>query len=133
MTWIDTDRSRFPQEIRPDVTPLIAADPGRVVRHAPDDADHLILTYSHALDLELCHRILGRPFRTLGLIGSKTKRARFWTKLQALGHSPAQISRINCPIGDPALGKEPKAIALGVAAGLIRSTAQNSARKEAAE
>ena len=69
----------------------------------------------------------------LGLIGSKTKRARFRTKLQALGHSPAQISRINCPIGDPALGKEPKAIALGVAAELIRSTAQSSARKEAAE
>lgn len=133
VTWVDTDRSRFPVDIRPDVTPLIAADPALVVRHAPDDADHLILTYSHALDLELCHRILCRPFRTLGLIGSKTKRARFRTKLQALGHSPAQISRINCPIGDPALGKEPKAIALGVAAELIRSTAPSSARKEAIE
>lgn len=133
VTWIDTDRSRFPEDIRADVTPLIAADPALAVRHAPDDVDHLILTYSHALDLELCHRILCRPFRTLGLIGSKTKRARFRTKLQALGHSPAQISRINCPIGDPALGKEPKAIALGVAAELIRSTAPSSAKKEAVE
>ncbi len=133
VTWIDTDGSRFPQDIRPDVTPLIAADPALAVRHAPDNADHLILTYSHALDLELCHRILSRPFRSLGLIGSKTKRARFRTKLQALGHSTAQISRINCPIGDPALGKEPKAIALGVAAELLRSVATCPARKEAVE
>lgn len=133
VTWIDTDQSRFPQDIRPDVTPLIAADPALVVRHAPDNADHLILTYSHALDLELCHRILSRPFRSLGLIGSKTKRARFRTKLEALGHSPAQISRINCPIGDPALGKEPKAIAVGVAAELLRSAASGAARKEAVE
>lgn len=135
VTWVDTDRTRFPQDIRADVTPLIAADPALVVRHAPDDADHLILTYSHALDLELCHRILSRPFRSLGLIGSKTKRARFRTKLQALGHSAAQISRINCPIGDPALGKQPKAIALGVAAELLRSlsVAPSSFREEAAE
>ena len=133
VTWIDTDRSRFPEDIRPDVTPLIAPDPALAVRHAPDNADHLILTYSHALDLELCHRVLCREFRTLGLIGSATKRARFRTKLQALGHSPAQISRIKCPIGDPVLGKEPKAIALGVAAELIRSAAQSSARKEAVE
>lgn len=133
ITWVDTDRTRFPDDIRADVTPLIAADPALVARHAPTNADHLILTYSHALDLELCHRLLSQPFRSLGLIGSKTKRARFRSKLQALGHSPAQISRINCPIGDPALGKEPKAIALGVAADLLRSAAHGSVRKEAVE
>jgi xanthine dehydrogenase accessory factor len=85
------------------------------------------LTYSHALDLELCHQILSRPFRGLGLIGSATKRARFRSRLKALGHSDAQIDRIECPIGEPALGKHPQAIALGVASDVVRRGVQGAA------
>ncbi|MEM6896964.1 MAG: xanthine dehydrogenase accessory protein XdhC, partial [Pseudomonadota bacterium] len=33
----------------------------------------------------------------------------------------AEISRIACPIGDPALGKHPQAIAISVAHGLLSS------------
>jgi len=36
-----------------------------------------------------------------------------------LGHADAEISRIDCPIGDPSLGKHPQAIAVGVAARLL--------------
>lgn len=116
ITWVDTHADRFPQT---SVTTLVAADPARVVKHAPADADHLILTYSHAIDLALCHAVLGHDFHSAGLIGSATKWARFKTRLAALGHSHAQISRIACPIGDPALGKHPAAIALGVATAMI--------------
>ncbi|MBC7179561.1 MAG: XdhC family protein, partial [Roseovarius sp.] len=73
-----------------------------------------------ALDLELCHQLLRRPFASAGLIGSATKWARFRQRLAALGHTDAQISRISCPIGDPNLGKHPQAIALGVAAALLK-------------
>lgn len=132
ITWVDTAADRFPENIRPDVTPLVATDPALAATHAPKDAGHLVLTYSHALDLALCNSILRRPFASLGLIGSQTKRARFRTKLRALGHSDAQISRIVCPIGDPSLGKEPKAIALGVVSALLRAVAQTSAKKETA-
>ncbi len=79
-----------------------------------------MLTFSHALDLELCHRLLGHGFARLGLIGSATKWARFRSRLAALGHAPAEIARIDCPIGDPTLGKHPQAIAVGVAAELLR-------------
>ncbi len=88
---------------------------------APSHAEHLILTYSHALDLELCHRILSRSFGALGLIGSATKRARVRNRLAALGHGPEQIERMQCPIGDPGLGKHPQAIALGVAAEFLKT------------
>ena len=54
-----------------------AAHPGDAVARAPAGADHLIVTYSHVLDLELCHRLLDHGFRSAGLIGSATKRARF--------------------------------------------------------
>jgi xanthine dehydrogenase accessory factor len=89
--------------------------------HAPTDAEHLILTYSHALDLDLCHRLLRRGFLSCGLIGSATKWARFRSRLTALGHDAAAVGRIRCPIGDPALGKHPQAIAVGVAAELLKA------------
>jgi xanthine dehydrogenase accessory factor len=123
ITWIDVAADRFPQT---DVTALVAVDPAQAVRHAPDDAEHLILTYSHAVDLALCHAILSRPFASAGLIGSATKWARFRKRLADLGHSSAQIDRIACPIGDPSLGKHPAALALGVATAMIRADTRQS-------
>jgi xanthine dehydrogenase accessory factor len=119
MTWVDVDAARFPAVIPDGITCLTADNPALLVRHAPVEAEHLILTYSHALDLELCHQLIGHGFGRAGLIGSATKWARFRGRLAALGHSPVQIDRINCPIGDPGLGKHPQAIAIGVAAQLL--------------
>ncbi|HQU66894.1 MAG TPA: xanthine dehydrogenase accessory protein XdhC [Albidovulum sp.] len=118
LTWIDTDAGRFP-EVPEGVVQRIAANPAALVDEAPASAEHLVLTFSHALDLELCHRLLTHGFGTLGLIGSGTKWARFRSRLRALGHLDAGISRIACPIGQPALGKHPQAIAVGVAADLL--------------
>jgi xanthine dehydrogenase accessory factor len=101
------------------VTCLPAAEPPAALPHAPRQAHHLILTYSHDIDLALCHAALRHGFASCGLIGSATKWARFQSRLRALGHSDAQISRITCPIGDPLLGKHPQAIAVGVAARLL--------------
>lgn len=119
ITWIDTDATRFPESVPADVAAVPVADPVRMMGHAPDDAHHLILTYSHALDLALCDAALRRGFGGAGVIGSVTKWARFRKRLAGMGHAPAQIARIACPIGDPALGKHPQAIAIGVAARLV--------------
>lgn len=125
ITWVDTAAARFPDRLPENITHLIATNPADLVRHAPADAQHLILTFSHALDLELCHRLLGHGFAWAGLIGSATKWVRFRNRLTRLGHTEAQISRICCPIGQPELGKHPQAIAVGVAATLLcRSQAQ---------
>ena len=118
LTWIDIDAGRFPNA--PNARILPTPDPATAVPLAPKDAEHLIVTFSHTLDLELCHRLLTHSFTRCGLIGSATKWARFRSRLAALGHSADQIARIDCPIGDPALGKHPQAIALGVAAQMLR-------------
>lgn len=120
ITWVDTSLERFPDTVPNGVTVLPAARPAELVRHAPVNAEHLILTYSHALDLELCHRLLTHQFAFAGLIGSATKKARFRSRLAALGHTPDRIADITCPIGDPSLGKQPQMIAVGVAAALLR-------------
>ena len=102
----------------PTGTPLPAADLPRLAASLPPDAHHLIVTHSHDLDLALCDALLRRGFASAGLIGSATKRARFAARLRALGH-PDPFSRIACPIGEPALGKHPQAIAIGVAAAML--------------
>jgi len=122
LTWIDTGAERFPDTVPEGVSCLPVAAPVALVRRAPVTAEHLVLTYSHALDLELCHALLTHGFGFAGLIGSATKRARFRSRLIALGHAPEALARIVCPIGDPALGKAPQAIAIGVAAALLRAT-----------
>jgi len=119
IVWVDDAAARFPVTMPDEVERLVAADMPRAMVFAPGDVDHLILTYSHEIDLALCHEALNRGFRTCGLIGSATKWARFRSRLLALGHEKQAIDRITCPIGNPALGKHPQAIAVGVAAALL--------------
>jgi xanthine dehydrogenase accessory factor len=121
VTWVDVGVERFPEVVPERVTVVPASDPAVVADHAPLEAEHLVLTFSHALDLELCHRLLRRGFKGLGLIGSATKWGRFRSRLKALGHEAQAVGRIRCPIGDPALGKHPQAIAVGVVAELLRA------------
>lgn len=127
--WVDMDINRFPKT--PKATPLVAKCPSDAARLAPENADHLIMTYSHFFDLELCHQILSQPHRSVGVIGSATKWARFSKRLGQLGHGSEHINTVVCPIGNPALGNEPKAIAIGVAAALINQrVAQENAGRE---
>ncbi|WP_171229236.1 xanthine dehydrogenase accessory protein XdhC [Ruegeria sp. HKCCA4008] len=130
ITWVDTGPERFPDVIPAGVTDLPATKPAELVRHAPPNAEHLVLTYSHNLDLELCNRLLLHDFRFAGLIGSATKWARFRSRLAAFGHPPDRISRITCPIGETSLGKHPQMIAVGVAALLLRPARQNELKKD---
>ena len=129
ITWVDTGPDRFPADMPANVRALPVPDPASAVALAPADAEHLILTYSHALDLELCHRLLGHGFSACGLIGSATKWARFRSRLGALGHSARIIDRIDCPIGDPCLGKHPQAIAIGVASHFLSRRSRGQIRE----
>lgn len=114
ITLIDTAESRFPASLTERITPFLAEDPPKAVHHAPEDAHHLIVTFSHEIDLALCDALLRRPTQSIGLIGSATKWARFRKRLREMGHSEDDLARITCPIGEPALGKHPQAVALGV-------------------
>lgn len=128
VTWADVAEGRFPANVPQNVRCCAAPDLAALARSeaAPGDS-HVILTFSHALDLALCDALLARSFATLGLIGSASKWARFQSRLIALGHAPAAIARIRCPIGEPALGKSPQAIAIGVAAAFLRERAGQKA------
>lgn len=130
ITWIDTAADRFPVEVPDGVTTLIVPAPQNAVQLAPENARHLILTYSHEIDLALCHAALCHRFAFAGVIGSATKWARFRSRLAALGHRPEVIDTLTCPIGNPTLGKHPQAIAVGVVAQLLSAPDMSHQRRE---
>ena len=58
------------------------------------------MTHSHQLDLALVYGALaGDRFPYVGLIGSKSKRARFEKRLAAAGIPATRIGDLVCPIG----------------------------------
>ncbi len=119
ITWVDVAVERFPADILPNAEAIISTDPTAIAATAPEHALHLIMTFSHALDLSLCNAILGREFAWAGLIGSATKRARFEKRLREAGIADAALARLHCPIGIGGItGKEPAMIAISVAAQL---------------
>lgn len=119
LTWVDDAADRFPDGPLGQNARLVAADMPLLASRAPTYAHHLIFTYSHDIDLALCAALLRRGAASIGLIGSDTKRARFFKRLRAMGLDPAPIT---CPIGDKSLGKQPDAIARGVVADLLAAT-----------
>jgi xanthine dehydrogenase accessory factor len=129
LRWVDPRRSEFPAVFPDNVTPVASPDPLGEIRRAAPGTAVLIMTHSHALDLALCDAALRRnDLASIGVIGSKTKRARFVSQLRKGGLSAEQVARLACPIGLPDLGsKEPAVIAAGIVVQLLRERAQRSA------
>ena len=99
---------------------VVLADEAAMVAcagQAPEGAAVVILTHDHALDYRLTAAALGSRARFVGLIGSRTKRARFLSRLAADG---VDAKRLTCPIGLPGInGKEPEVIAIATLAQLL--------------
>jgi len=113
-------------DIRPPVAAqrafeLLCIDaPEDEIDRIPGDALVVIMTHSHALDLEVLLRALQRGcFPYVGLIGSERKWQRFKQRLAQRGLTEQQIDSVHCPIGLTKHSKEPAAIAISTAAELL--------------
>lgn len=122
ITWIDPRSDAFPALLPANVTTEIAESPEEEVEALPAGSHVLVMTHSHALDLRIIEAALRRKdFAYIGLIGSKTKRARFVKRLASRGLTAAETARLTCPIGIPGIaGKRPTEIAIAVAAQLLQ-------------
>jgi xanthine dehydrogenase accessory factor len=127
LTWIDSRDGVFPDSLPPRVMcehsePVQDAVPGLAPRSRV-----LIMSFSHAEDLDVLAACLKRqreqgdlPY--IGLIGSQTKWATFKHRLEARGFSADELAHVTCPIGVPGItGKEPEVIAVAVAAQLLQT------------
>jgi len=120
--WIDNRRGIFPGLALPKVAFLESEQPGLEVGAMPAGSHFLVMTHSHALDFEICDRILRREdFAYCGLIGSLSKRRRFERMMRQQGLSESLLDRLTCPIGISGIaGKSPQDIAVAVSAQLLR-------------
>jgi xanthine dehydrogenase accessory factor len=137
--WVDEREEMFPFALFdgapwPDHIRVVADDGVEdEVKAAPNGAYYLVLTHNHDLDLRITEAILKRgDFEFLGLIGSKTKRARFIHRFERRGIPSDRIARMTCPIGIEGIdGKEPEMIAIAVVAQLLQHQRQAASRPEA--
>jgi xanthine dehydrogenase accessory factor len=114
IVWYD---SRVEAAETPGVMLADEADMVACAAEAPAGAAIVILTHDHGLDYRLTAAALGSRARFVGLIGSKTKRTRFVSRLAADGIDAA---RLTCPIGLPGIsGREPEVIAIATLAQLL--------------
>lgn len=94
--------------------------PEEEVDAIPADSLVLVMTHSHALDQEIIARAVTRgTFPYIGLIGSDRKWTRFRHRLGQRGFTDEQLARVTCPIGVSKGSKEPRKIALSVAAEIV--------------
>jgi xanthine dehydrogenase accessory factor len=95
--------------------------PEAVVRSAPPGSAFVILTHDHALDFMIAAEALKRadaPY--VGMVGSKTKRAKFASWYRGEGGRENDLRRLVLPIGDFGLvDKRPEVIAALAAAEIM--------------
>ncbi len=121
--WVDERDTDFAaRALAPQVQALVTDAAEAEVRAAPPGAYYLVLTHSHALDLRIVEAVLRRgDFGWCGLIGSRSKRARFEHRLAARGIAQSTLERLACPVGVPGIaGKQPELIAIAIVAQLLQ-------------
>ena len=133
VTWVDSREGIFPPQL-PDNVQCEHSDPVQAAVPALAPLSRvLIMSFSHAEDLDIVLACLARqraqadlPY--IGLIGSRTKWATFRKRLTERGYTEAELAQVTCPIGVPGIDdKRPEVIAASVAAQLLQVTAQHSA------
>lgn len=119
--WIDGRADAFPGVSPANVVARAEADPVPAIVAAVPDAFVLAMTHDHALDLAIVDAALRRSdMAYVGVIGSKTKRARFVSRLLEMGHTEAAIRRMVMPVGNGGpRSKQPAVIAAAVAVELL--------------
>ena len=120
--WIDPREGAFPSVVPSNVVTIHSENPAAEAAEVYSGSFALVMTHSHALDLEIIDVVLRNPrFAYVGLIGSQTKRARFTKRLGEAGVAENRIEDLVCPIGVSSIkSKHPAAIAAATAAQLLQ-------------
>jgi xanthine dehydrogenase accessory factor len=126
VTWIDSRDEIFP----PDLARLVRCEHSAPVHAAvaglAPQSRVLIMSFSHAEDLDVVAACLARQHERadlpyIGLIGSKTKWASFRQRLLARGFTELELTHVTCPIGVSGIAdKRPEVIAVAVAAQILQ-------------
>lgn len=126
--WFDSRDEIFPEDLPANVRAEHSEPVQAAVAGLTPGSRLLIMSFSHAEDLDVVAACLLRqrtrrdlPF--IGLIGSRSKWAVFNHRLTERGFSASELAQVTSPIGVPGIaGKAPEVIAVAVAAQLLQVT-----------
>jgi xanthine dehydrogenase accessory factor len=125
VSWIDSRDEIFPVGLPCSVSCEHCDPVHAAVSSLAAGSCVLIMSFSHAEDLEVVSACLMRQRRQMdlpyvGLIGSRSKWATFQRRLLARGFTLQELAHITCPIGVAGIsGKQPEVIAVAVAAQIL--------------
>ena len=77
------------------------------------------MTQGHIYDEQVLEQCLDKPFRYLGMIGSKRKAEKTRQMLKDKRYSEEEIQKVHSPIGLPIGSKTPYEIAVSILAEII--------------
>ena len=98
-----------------DINYLLSKKPWEIVSKLDDNSYFIVLTHSHDFDLKILNAVLKKNNTFVGLIGSLTKKKRFYKRLINNGHNKSIVEKIECPIGiDIGNSKDPNEIAFSI-------------------
>lgn len=121
VTWIDSRAEIFANLPFANLERRVSARPSDELARAPDGTFVVIMTHDHAIDFDILDAALssGR-FGFVGVIGSRTKRARFESRLRSMGYPERTATSFVSPLGIAGISaKEPPVIATAIAAQLL--------------
>ena len=92
-----------------------------------EDAYVVIVTRGHVHDMNVLEQALRTPARYIGLMASRSKRARIFSALRDAGFSEADLGRVHSPIGLEIGAEAPAELAISIVAEMIKVRAGESA------
>lgn len=94
-----------------------------------ENAYYVIVTRGHAADLECLNIIKKKPYRYVGMIGSRRKTAYVMDEMKKLGWQDKQLTDIHAPIGLNIGAITPEEIAVSIIAEIIQEMNKNGGEK----
>lgn len=120
VTVVD-DRDRFANGDRfPSARVVVDAIPSWfAAQEFPPDGYFVVVTRGHRQDLETVRALVGRPWRYLGLIGSRAKVLKVFDALAAEGVPRERLAELHAPVGLDLGAVTPAEIAVSIVAELV--------------
>jgi xanthine dehydrogenase accessory factor len=111
------NKERFPEA---DAAMVMEFDQVREAFDFGQDDYVILVTRGHQHDQQILEQIYDCEARYLGMIGSKSKIAKMWKRLEARGIDQKYLERVHAPIGLNIGADTPEEIAISIVAELIR-------------
>jgi len=120
--WIVDDREEYCSDERfPSAKRRIVGPIGRELKALETTTNDfaVIVTRGHSHDEEALYRLIEKPFRYLGMIGSRRKIRMIFDDLRKEGVSPAALERVHAPLGFDIGSQTVPEIAISIVSQLI--------------